>query len=723
MAWPVGLAVAIPVVAGSVPAVTASAADAVAPAVVEDFSYPGAAKILADHNITLKAGDGHIVLADCASGPGLVELYSRSANPSQVCFKITGRTGYLSLEIPQIYNIKGDDHAIKATLNTAGTVTSVDVNKNAWTPVGEGGTSGSTTLLELNATDGPAATAPAGAYPAVGALTIGQPGRPGSRACTTTLVDPQWVLTAAACFGDKPAAGAPAAQSTVTIGGRTIPVVEIAPRTDRDLVMARLGAPVYDITPVAVSATAPATGEDLTVAGYGRTATTWVPAAPHTAALTAAAVSAGAVDLTAKTAADTVCKGDSGAPALRAKNGGFELAAVTSLAWQGGCIGETETRTGASEARVDDLASWVTATAASSGTLIKPGTKLTAGQSITGPGLKLTMRADGDLVLTHRQADGGVLWDTATGGNNGAWAYMQPDGNFVVYKADGNPAAGTGGLWATGTYFNNGAYLKLQNDGNFVLYKGNGGEGAGGALWSTSTFRGDATINGNTRISAGQWREGPASVLEVQKDGNVVLYRRSDGAALWASGTANNPGAWAFMQTDGNFVVYKADGNPAAGTGGLWASGTYMFGGSHLKLQDDGKLVMFKSGDETLATTVWSNATLRPISQLNPGYRLNAKTTWLEMQWDGNLVLHRNSDGAALWQSNTTGWGNFLKIQQDGNAVVYKLDGTTALWNSGTFWSGGSYLKLQDDGNLVVYKADGGEGIGGAIWSSNTFVK
>ncbi|MEE1785793.1 hypothetical protein PUR71_23225 [Streptomyces sp. SP17BM10] len=41
---------------------------------------------------------------------------------------------------------------------------------------------------------------------------------------------------------------------------------------------------------------------------------------------------------------------------------------------------------------------------------------------------------------------------------------------------------------------------------------------------------------------------------------------------------------------------------------------------------------------------------------------------------------------------------------------------------SGTFWSGGSYLKVQDDGDLVVYKADGGEGIGGAIWSSNTLV-
>ncbi|MGO4463813.1 hypothetical protein AB4039_42145, partial [Streptomyces sp. M-16] len=34
---------------------------------IEDFGYPNADKILAERGITLKRGDGHIVLADCAS--------------------------------------------------------------------------------------------------------------------------------------------------------------------------------------------------------------------------------------------------------------------------------------------------------------------------------------------------------------------------------------------------------------------------------------------------------------------------------------------------------------------------------------------------------------------------------------------------------------------------------------------------------------------------------
>ncbi|MGW2254570.1 RICIN domain-containing protein [Kitasatospora sp. NPDC001660] len=433
-----GLAVAIPVMAGSVPAVTASAAEAVAPAVVEDYSYPGAAQVLADHNITLKAGDGHVVLADCASGPGLVQLFSRSANPSEVCFRITGPTGYLALEIPSVYNIKGDDHSVKATLNTAGKVTTLDVPKNAWTPVGES-VGDSTTLLELTATDGPAVKAPASAFPAVGTLTVGRPGHPGARACTATLVAPQWVLSAAACIAGNPAdlttapSGLPRTRTTAAIGSHTVEVTEFAPRTDRDLVMARLAAPVYDITPIAVGATAPTAGEDLTVAGYGRTATTWIPDAPHSAALTASAVTAGGVDLTAKTAADTVCKGDAGAPALRAKNGGYELAAVTSRAWQGGCLDETETRTGASEARVDDLASWIGGLVNRSYQLVNPASGRCL--NVAGPGP--TWNNDNPIIL----------FDCVPGAGNEAYQ-LTPSGQ--LYNPASNRClnvAGAGPAW------------------------------------------------------------------------------------------------------------------------------------------------------------------------------------------------------------------------------------------------------------------------------------
>ena len=41
---------------------------------IEDFGYPNADKILAEQNIALKRGDGHILLADCASGTDLLEV-------------------------------------------------------------------------------------------------------------------------------------------------------------------------------------------------------------------------------------------------------------------------------------------------------------------------------------------------------------------------------------------------------------------------------------------------------------------------------------------------------------------------------------------------------------------------------------------------------------------------------------------------------------------------
>ncbi|WP_459651139.1 trypsin-like serine protease [Kitasatospora sp. Ki12] len=363
---------AIPVVAGSMP-VAATAAEAAAPAAVEGFAYPDAAKVLAERNITLKSGDGHIVLVDCAAGPGQVQLFSRAANPSEVCFKITGPTGYLALEIPKIYNIKGDDHAIKATVSTDGTTSTVDVAKNVWTPIGEGGTSGgATTLLELTATGGPAAPANTD-FPAVGTVTAGQPGHSEARSCTATLVDRYWLLTAAGCFGG--ASGVPAVGTTATVSGHTADVAELVTRSDRDVVMARLTTPIDGVTPAALAAAAPTSGENLRVAGFGRTATEWAPLKPHASTHTATTVAATTVDTAPAAGQAPVCAGDAGAPLLRDAGGKTEVAAVASRSWQGTCLGTpaTETRTGATSSRVDGLAEWVRQVKAS-----RPGSRLFA---------------------------------------------------------------------------------------------------------------------------------------------------------------------------------------------------------------------------------------------------------------------------------------------------------------------------------------------------------
>ncbi|MFD8086343.1 trypsin-like serine protease [Kitasatospora sp. NPDC059722] len=454
LAWPLGAALAIPVMAGSVPAATAAEA-APAPVAAEGFGYPDAAKVLADRNITLTAGDGHIVLADCASGPGLVQLYSRTANPSLVCFRITGPTGYLALQIPQVYNIKGDDHTIKATLNTAGTVSSLDVNKNAWTPVGEGDATSSTTLLELNATDGPAAPAAGTDYQAVGTVAFGQPGHPGSRSCTAALVDRNWVLTAASCFGDNPAAGAPATASTATIAGHTVGIAELATRGDRDLVMARLATPVDGLTPLAVSATAPAAGDSLRVPGHGRTATEWAPFQVHTTTHTVGAVAATGIDTAPAAGAAALCQGDAGAPLLRDRNGTPEIAAVAVRSWQGGCLGTpaTETRTGATSSRVDDLGAWVqqvraTATGWKTQALVKgdnglfQATRLYDGSWTAFQDVQATAGSIGGVKSVAAAGINGDTHVLALGGDGRLHhSLRKPDGTWSAF-GDVNQAAG-----------------------------------------------------------------------------------------------------------------------------------------------------------------------------------------------------------------------------------------------------------------------------------------
>ncbi|WP_432133250.1 hypothetical protein [Streptomyces sp. bgisy154] len=102
---------------------------------VEDFNYPGADQILAEKGITLKRGDGHITLADCVTGTGQLEVWARSKD--KVCFDVTGTSGWLTLEIPSVYGVRGNDYATQVDMTTGTEEKSFDVAKNSWTPVGE----------------------------------------------------------------------------------------------------------------------------------------------------------------------------------------------------------------------------------------------------------------------------------------------------------------------------------------------------------------------------------------------------------------------------------------------------------------------------------------------------------------------------------------------------------------------------------------------------------
>ncbi len=102
---------------------------------------------------------------------------------------------------------------------------------------------------------------------------------------------------------------------------------------------------------------------------------------------------------------------------------------------------------------------------------------------------------------------------------------------------------------------------------------------------------------------------------------------------------------------------------------------------------------------------------LRPEQSLTAP---NGKYTFV-YQWDGNLVLYRNTDSEPLWDSGTKGKPlGAVTMQTDGNLVMYDIR-FDPLWSSDTAGNPGSRLLVQDDGNVVIYRTHAA-----SIWSTDT---
>ena len=106
--------------------------------------------------------------------------------------------------------------------------------------------------------------------------------------------------------------------------------------------------------------------------------------------------------------------------------------------------------------------------------------------------------------------------------------------------------------------------------------------------WPATLLPGQRIVSGAAMVAPG----GRVAMV-MQGDGNLVEHR--DGKVIWATYTQGNPGAWAIMQTDGNFVVYTPKGKA------LWNTHTAGYGGAHAALQADSYFVVYSA----VKTPLW----------------------------------------------------------------------------------------------------------------------
>ncbi|MFI6027949.1 tachylectin-related carbohydrate-binding protein [Amycolatopsis magusensis] len=432
-----------------------------------------------------------------------------------------------------------------------------------------------------------------GPYPGSVRITVGD----NFRACSGTLVDDQWIVTAASCFAENPAQGfrvapGPPPRTTIariyadaveTRGGGgfynlTQRIVDLRPREDRDLVFAKLEARA-GLSGARLSSRPPQPSEALKIAGFGRTATEWVPQHQHIADTAVSSIAG--TTYVVQGASDT-CRGDAGGPTYRGDQWNPELVGVHSTSWQKGCLGATETtRSGSTEVRVDDLIDWfgqhnpdqfIKCSPFTRFFTTKPGV-LTQTTNTNPPSSTANAALDGIDHWVHNATGNSVPGVLKAGPGDVAWTVHQKtgttdpfaDGDLRLWdttmagQVKGGDKAGSG--W--GHYLSAANRDKLTVDEKGRIYRIDPNGDLRLFVWDTATKR---------------WQNDAGVVLDtgwgrfnsITAAGDGVLYGRTTAGALirfhynhatqaWVQREQVTPGNWsgyAQLVSPGSDVIY-----------------------------------------------------------------------------------------------------------------------------------------------------------------------
>jgi hypothetical protein len=218
--------------------------------------------------------------------------------------------------------------------------------------------------LPALASGGPVASA---TYRFVAKLEIGDPGTIDARGCSGALIRPRVVVTAKDCLVSAahpdPAGAGGLAITSRFADGTVIKAVNVLPDVAPGLTAVVLARPAQ-VGAVPLATVAAISGDSLTAAGFGRTKSEWIPDQPHTVVFTVQQAVGTSLDLVPDASAETaLCKGDAGAPVVRAlADGKVELVAVATAAFQKGCLGSADTSGDATAVPAVSLASLPAAT-------------------------------------------------------------------------------------------------------------------------------------------------------------------------------------------------------------------------------------------------------------------------------------------------------------------------------------------------------------------------